>query len=38
MVLELRQQHDKWKDGDFQVISDDDVLFRVPTYLLQAAS
>lgn len=31
-------EHDKWKDGDFEVISSDNVRFRVPTYLRQAAS
>lgn len=31
-------QHEKWKDGDFEVIANDNVLFKVPTYFLQAAS
>lgn len=31
-------QYDKWKDGDFEVVSSDNVKFCVPTYLLQAAS
>ncbi|EKD05554.1 hypothetical protein A1Q2_00168 [Trichosporon asahii var. asahii CBS 8904] len=30
--------HEKWTEGDFELISSDNVLFKVPTYQLQAAS
>lgn len=38
MPSESPQQHEEWTDGDFELISSDNVKFCVPTYLLQAAS
>lgn len=29
---------ENWTDGDFELVSGDGILFRVPTYQLQAAS
>lgn len=31
-------QHDKWRDGDFHLISSDRIKFSVPSYHLQSAS
>lgn len=31
-------QDETWKDGDFEVITSDNVKFCVPTHLLQTAS
>lgn len=38
MADESPTQDETWKDGDFEVISSDNVRFCVPTYLLQTAS